>query len=520
MVESVNNPRGTGLLTQEQRFRLGTPKYRNQLTAVGLITVLSINALCYYSDIWQIYWGSCTVILVCTAVPFLVTWQSPLAGYFCLPNIFVALLALFHVGYYVPVRLHWVDGFDYMPSVDSRIGDLAMMLYCCALLSFTLGVSCAISWAARKTNWTPPPDRYKHPSITVVTRAGALVISLSLLLFAVFLVQIGSIDKILRLSYTDYMDFLTYEDPRFLETFVQLMPVGLLLVYVGFSSRKAVRRNLLYLDLVSIVYISWLTLIGARGPAFLFAVGVLYIRHVCYQRLSRTVVAAAAIMFLVAIPIIASYRNLPTGERAEAATHVGFDPLASVVEMGATYRTLYAFSAVFGPDRTPLMMGKSYVKAVENLLPNLGLRKNTSQVGDEDYRSTVWITEITDRISPLQSIQPGSAGSTGVGEPFANFGYFGIVAFFTILGFALAALEMYSLAVRSVTGASVLAAIFIPVNWYIRDDIFGVARAVVWPLSAILLTYLISSPKVTKLAKAGYAVISRSGESFLELPRS
>jgi oligosaccharide repeat unit polymerase len=506
VLQSTNNPNGAMFPSQKQRSPLGKLKYRNQLTVVGLIVMLAINAICYFLGIWQIYWGSCSVILLCTAVPFLVAWRSPLAGYFCFPNIFIALLALFHIGYYVPVRLRWVDGFNYMPPVDSRTGDLAMLLYCCALFSFALGVSCGIFWASRTANWTPLSEKDQILSSKAITRAGEVIIFLNLLLFAVFMVQIGTFDKILRLTYTDYIDFLTYDDPRFLSTFVQFLPIGLLFIYVGLSRRKAVKRILFYLDFTSVAYIGWLALIGARGPAFLFALALLYVRHICYGRLSRAVIAAAAITFLVAIPIIASYRNLPSGERAAAATQAGFDPLASVIEMGATYRTLYAFSAVFGQDRTPLIMGKSYLKAAEQLIPNLGFHKDTSQTSDKYYRSNVWITELID---PIAASQNSGAGSTGIGEPFANFGYFGIVAFFALLGLALGLLEMYSLAVKSVIGAAVLASLLIPVNWYVRDDIYGVARPIIWPLATILITYLFYSRGAILPAKA----VSRQHQS-------
>ena len=151
-----------------------------------------------------------------------------------------------------------------------------------------------------KRTRTPNPSSGggQRPASNAILSAGTFIILINLLLFAVFLIQIGGFDKITVLSYTDYIDFLTYEDPRFLFTFVQFLPVGLLLVYVGLSSRKAVRRNLFYLDVSSILYIGWLTLIGARGPAFLFAMGVLYVRHICYRRLSKRVVAAAAVTFL------------------------------------------------------------------------------------------------------------------------------------------------------------------------------------------------------------------------------
>jgi oligosaccharide repeat unit polymerase len=464
------------------------------MTIVALVIMLTGNGLCYYLGIWQIHWGSCAVILFFTAIPFLVSWKTPLAGYFCFPNIFVALLALFHIGYYVPVRLGLVDGLDYMPSVDSRTGDVAMILYCCALLSFSIGVSYGVSWASGKFASGPPSDRNRIPTAKAITWAGTLIILLNLFFFVVFLAQTGGLSKILRLSYTDYWDFLTYEDPRFLFTFVQFMPVGLLLVYIGFWSRKMARRNLIYLDISSILYIVWLILIGARGPAFLFAVAILYVRHLCHQRISNRTVIAAAVAFLFAIPIIASYRNLPTGERAAALRHADFNPLSGILEMGVTYRTLYAFSELFGSQERPLMMGASYVKAGQHLLPNLGMRKDSSQTAGY-YRSTAWITDVID---PLLASQNGGLGSTGIGEPYANFGFFGVVLFFLVLGFAVSILEIYSLAARSIMSTAILAAIFIPVNWYVRDDIYGTSRPVVWCLTIIGSSYFVLSRKTAR----------------------
>jgi oligosaccharide repeat unit polymerase len=516
MGQSVDNPSRAALPGRRQKLRSGKLQDRNLLTLIALLAVLAVNATCYYLGIWQIYWGSCTVILCCTAIPFLVTWRSPLAGYFCFPNVFVGLLALFHIGYYVPVRLGWMRSLGFMPSVDDPIADLAMTLYCCAFLSFALGVSWGIVRAGSTRTQNPSSGGGQRPASNAILGAGAFIILINLLLFAVFLIQIGGFDKITVLSYRDYIDFSTYEDPRFLFTFVQFLPVGLLLVYVGLSSRKAVRRNLFYLDVSSILYIGWLTLIGARGPAFLFAVGVLYVRHICYRRLSTKVVAAAAITFLLAIPIVASYRNLPTDERTVAVMREGFDPVAGILEMGGTYRTLYAFSAVFGSGRAPLLMGESYLKAAGKLLPNLGLHKDDSRANGY-YRSNAWITAA---IEPISAPRTLGDGSTGIGEPFGNFGYFGVVGFFALLGFGLAWLEIYSLTIRSVIGSAVLASIFIPVNWYVRDDIFGVARAVAWPLATILFAYLIFSSRAKKPGKAGYAVLSHSSEKVSSLPRS
>jgi O-antigen polysaccharide polymerase Wzy len=501
MLRSTDNRSCAAAKPREKRAS-GKLKYWDQLAILGSVVILAINALCYYLGAGQIYWGNCAVVLLCTAVPFLVTWRSPLAGYFCFPNIFLALLALFHIGYYVPVRLGWVDGLDYMPPVDSQTGDLAMLLYCCAVVSFTLGISCGISWARRRAGWTPLSEKNNARVAKAITRAGALIILVNLLLFAVFMVQIGALEKIFQLSYTDYIDFLTYDDPRFLSTFVEFMPIGLLFIYVGLSTQKVAKRTLFYLDFASVAYVAWLALIGARGPAFLFALAVLYVRHICYRRLSLKAVGAAVLAFLIAIPIIASYRNLPSGERWAAATHAGFNPLAGVIEMGGTYRTLYAFSAIFGLDRTPLLMGRSYSSAAERLLPNLGLHKDAPHTNGRYYRSNVWITEVID---PAASQDMG-VGSTGIGEPFANFGYFGIVAFFTLLGLVLGMLEIYSLAVKSVIGAVALASLFIPVNWYVRDDIYGAVRPIVWPLGIIIAVYLLYSRRAILPANAGSTI--------------
>jgi oligosaccharide repeat unit polymerase len=199
------------------------------------------------------------------------------------------------------------------------------------------------------------------------------------------------------------------------------------------------------------------------------------------------------VAFLFAIPIVASYRNLPAGERAAALRHADFNPLSGILEMGGTYRTLYAFSEVFESQERPLM-GTSYIKAAQHLLPNLGMRKDSSQTAGY-YRSNVWITDVID---PLLASQHGGLGSTGIGEPYANFGFFGVVLFFLVLGFALTVLEIYSLAAKSIMSTAILAAVFIPVNWYVRDDIYGVARPVVWCLIVIGSSYFVLSRRMAR----------------------
>ena len=483
---AVRNP--VGLPTRKSRSLLfGRLERRDCLTIVALATLLGLNAFCYYLDAGQIYWGSCAVVLLFTLVPFFVTRNSPLAGSFCFPNILVVLLALFHLGYYIPVRLGLVDGFDYMPSVDSRAGDLAMILYCCAVVSFSIGVWFGVLASRSKVVRVPSRDRTRIQRARAITWTGAFIITLGLFLFLVFLTQTENISKIFTLSYAEYWDFLTYEDPRFLMTFVQFMPIGLLLVYVGCWSRGMSRRKLIYLHIASALYIMWLILIGARGPAFLSAVAILYVRHLCYRRVSNRAVLTAAVAFLFLVPIVASYRNLPTSERAAALKQAHLNPLFAILEMGATYRTLYAFSEMFGSGQTPLMMGDSYVKAGQHLLPNLGTHKDSSYAAGY-YRSTVWITEVID---PLLAAQNVGAGSTGIGEPYANFGFLGVVLFFVLLGFALTTLEIHSLAARSTLSTAILATIFIPVNWYVRDDIYGTARPVVWCLAIISSVYFL-----------------------------
>ena len=127
-------------------------------------------------------------------------------------------------------------------------------------------------------------------------------------------------------------------------------------------------------------------------------------------------------------------------------------------------------------------------------MPNLGLRKNSSPTAGY-YRSNVWIT---DAIDPLLAAQNVGLGSTGIGEPYANFGFVGVALFFLILGFVLTVLEVYSLAAKSIMCTAILAAIFIPVNWYVRDDIYGMARPVVWCLIVIASSYLVFSRSTAK----------------------
>jgi hypothetical protein len=89
-------------------------------------------------------------------------------------------------------------------------------------------------------------------------------------------------------------------------------------------------------------------------------------------------------------------------------------------------------------------------------------------------------------------VSTGGLGSTGIGEPFENFGYLGVVGCFWFLGLVIGGLEQHFFLTRSHFVIAIICGLFIPLNWYIRDDFYGTLRPAVWPIVIISFIFYIS----------------------------
>lgn len=458
-----------------------------------LFALLALNALCYFFHALYGLWASVVVVVLVLMYSLTINYRHMAARHFSWATIFVVLLALFHLGYYLPARIGLIDELDFMPSVSSVESEVAILLFGAAVLAFEAGVlsGCRRAWNRR--------HRQRQPQLDTLTDSGARllgiglpILALGLLLLVIFVVQQGGLRKIFLMSYADYNIFRTESDSRFEETGIQLFPVGILITYVGLLLQGARKKPVFCLRSLASAFVLWLLLVGNRGAALLLIVGFIYAGHLCKRPVPWKTLVLVGIFSTVAIPVIAAYRNVIAGDRLTAARDANLVPLAAAVEMGQTYRTLVGFAEFFWKDHYPLMMGKSYAMAVPQLLPNLGLSKGHAPGGDY-YRSAMWITEKLDPATARAS--SGGLGSTGIGEPYANFGYGGVVALFWSLGLGIGGLEQYFLLTRSAFTIAVICGVFAPINWYVRDDFYGTFRPVAWAILAITFLFYLSKPR-------------------------
>lgn len=457
--------------------------FRDQLALFGLLT---LNAMSYFFHFLFGLWASAFLVVLVLIYSVIVNRRHMLARHFSWANIFLALLALFHLGYYLPAKLGLIDEIDLLPSVTSTVCEVAVLLFSAAVLAFELGVlsGCRFAWKRKSLG------RGTEPLMATVSstllRIGLPILGISVVLLVIFVLQIGSIRNIFQMDYKQYWDFMTDSDSRFLETGIVFCPVGVLITYVALLFRGPRNRQLMYIRLFGAAFIIWLLLVGSRGQALLLLLGLLYVGHLCKRPVPWRTIVLVGVFSLVGIPLIATYRNVAVGDRLEAVQDAKLVPLAAAVEMGQTFRTLVGFVDFFWNDHYPLMMGKSYWMAVPTLLPNVGLSKGSVPNG-EYYRSAMWITEMLDPVTAR--VSSGGLGSTGIGEPYANFGYLGVVGFFWLIGLVIGGLEQYFLLTRSGFVIAVICGIFASINWYVRDDFYGTLRTVVWALVVIVLLF-------------------------------
>lgn len=454
-------------------------------THLVILGLLIANYVSYLMHILYGLWASAITLVLLITCSMRLNRRCLLARHFSWANIFIALLVLFHLGYYLPAKIGLIDEVDFMPSIRSAESQVAMILFCAAVLAFESGVlsGCRRALVRQRRRRETRTDDMR--SASALLAIGLPVLALSIVVLAIFTFQQGGLQSTFKMSYADLNDFLSRSDSRFVETGVQFFPVGVLITYVGLLYKGVRGRPIICVRALSCLFIAWLLIVGSRGTAFLLVLALLYVGHLCHRPVRWRTILIVGILVTIMIPVIAAYRNVSGGGRLEAAREATLIPLAAALEMGQTYRTLVGFVDYFWKDRHPLMLGRSYWIAVPRLIPNVGLSSGSIPAGDY-YRTTVWITEL---LEPSTARAGGGLGSTGIGEPYANFGYPGVVALFWCLGFVIGGLEQYFLLTRSGAAMGIICGIFIATNWYIRDDVYGTIRPVVWSVVVILFIF-------------------------------
>lgn len=402
------------------------------------------------------------------------------------PMLYLSLLGLFHLGVVVPWALGIYDvshtpGF--VPYGHSRA--LAILTY--SILVYQVGLLTALGGQRFHTSSIIQDESKLEDSR--VFKVGSTLFLFGSAMFVIGLIRLGSVGYD-RLTYSETFRLRAESDPRFFGTGMTIALIGLSLAAAG-GSKRQMRLTYVYTGIWFLTFFY----LGFRSPAITAALLVMAVAFKKGVRWPRWAPWVVGLMLLVAVPMARVIREEPLDERSLSSSLREMSILDGPAEVGSALRPLTETVDLIGPDN--YRYGKTYLTAMKGILPNLALRWEAPATESiDDLPPGHWITALVD---PWAYKNHEGMGFSGVAEPYMNFGFAGVVAYFFLLGILLVRLEQLSN--RSSYSLAIWALLVGPLLWTIRNDFREFFRPVVWGLLCLGLVWFFSG---------GYSLISRT----------
>ena len=397
------------------------------------------------------------------------------AGPLCWPNIFLVILTLFHLGYYVVVANGLTAPLPFMPDLQHAADiNLALQLFATSCLAFEGG---AIAYLAIGRPSQSLSTRDHRRAERIFFKLGVAVTAASFGLFVVYIDQLGGLSAIARVDYTKYITFLQSHDPRFAALSIDYLPAGLLLMYAFLDKdSRQHRKRVIAIILPFMGFTLWLLWVGDRGAALLYWLALAYVHNLRGGRISGRKLALMASVILLLVGPVRAIRNLTPSARVRGLATASYNPVNGVSEMGLTFRP---YLALIQQRANGTSLGsKPYVSALAHVVPNIGSLNSQNR----PFRTTLYVSYLVDPVSAAAGI---GLGGSAIGEPFLAFGLVGLVTVCAALGCLVAVLECRAAHGRSPATLALIPLVFYPLNFYVRDDIYGVTRPVIWGCIAV-----------------------------------
>lgn len=402
---------------------------------------------------------------------------------------YVICLAAFHLGH-VAVHVTGLADLSYLVTGDMARWHQVAAWYCMlAYAAFGIGLSLSMSGRGSVPAATLAADRLEQ------NLSSAFWIGVALLLAAVaaLLLTVGSVGNILRFSRAEI--FAGVGDTRGYGYFLMVAPSAAVLLLAG--ANTVARRWFAYT--IGAVLALAILFLGYRSsvlfPALLGA--VLWVK--LGRRIPLGVVVVAVVIVAIAIPSVrylraqGPYQDV-TREDVQQALSQGSEAQNALLEIGGV-STVVAYVVKTVPHEWPYRWGQSYWLALKTSIPNFGSgiaaseREAVSSGGivNRDMLSEMhpadWYTFVVDR---WMFDSGGGAGFSTIAEAYLNFGTWGVVGFFALLGFGLGRLDRADVRAdgRVLVGAGALL-------WPLLKTVRNTFGVFVKPLVFIVLTIVV-----------------------------
>ncbi|MGO9021542.1 MAG: O-antigen polysaccharide polymerase Wzy [Syntrophobacteraceae bacterium] len=386
-------------------------------------------------------------------------------GFFSLPVGYLLLLGIFHLGMILPMlmgfRVELTNPWPFSPSVSKSLSlcGIAFAFYSAAALSS--------KYRTAESRQLMMQHHFSDTTYNISIRF-LLIGGLILGAMGVFFLGVGMWRlNLFQVTYGESYMLRMDNDPRLFGTGYLFALMGMVI-----STSAATRRQIKWIAMISVFVFAPLFLYGFRGHLIVYFMALLSIWYRKDRRLTRKIgcVALAAVVLLV--PAIKAIRDSRSLSFSDAIKDVSF--LDFVTEAGGSLRPLVEIVNQIDYLKNPYWYGASYWTGVTRIIPNL----NPDWARADSVKIDVPSAWITERLDPCAYAIGGGMGSSGIAEPFLNFGPFGVVLFFGLAGYLLMKYEHvskvnpYHFAVLMCAYASLL--------WTCRNDFTEFFRPTVW----------------------------------------
>lgn len=392
---------------------------------------------------WPIYIVSLVFVWLCVYIAVTYTHFKTL---YLFTSAYIISLLIFHLGHVVLHSFGWENIIYYKTGSMAIWYERAGWCTLLAVASLGLGVGLTLRSRVKTTSKSSDEDK-KNLSAAYWIGIGLLAAS-----FVSLVITFATVGNILQFTRTEIFGGAA-TDIRGFGFFILVMPSAIILMVVG-----AVKKNEKWIAYSLAVFAAIaLLLLGYRSSA-LFSGLIGAILWVKVGKRIPVVVAVSMILFvLVVIPTVRYLRDLGTFQDVTQAkvveSYKSTGMKEAVQEVGGV-NGIIANVLQWVPENEPFWYGQSYKWALTKIFPNLGFSQSASGRNKSSTIQTVKNKEILNSNPAVWYIYNtnrwkfdhglGSGFST-IAEPYLNFGYPGIVFYFTLLGFLLCKLDHVNL---------------------------------------------------------------------------
>jgi oligosaccharide repeat unit polymerase len=360
---------------------------------------------------------------------------------------YILPLVLFHLGITIPDAFGLFDGLGWPEGSMNIWFEMSGYFTVLALGALGVGISLSMLLGKKEERTLTPLILYRTQAIAYYDGLWLLAVSVAMLGLA-----IGSMGNLLNYNRVDF--FRATEDTRGLGVLLMTFPSCLVLLGIGARTR---RQKMLGYSICLIGAIL-LLLSGYRASAMFPAIIAVVLWVKTGRRVPLLVAGAAIIIVTIIIPASGALRS--AGTYADI-TFEGIGASLDESTLQETFRTMGQTGGVAAhvyrlvPRVDPYRYGDTYVDAFTNAFPNIlpEMGENKRLIGKnkaytDEITNTIPSDWLTYRIAKDKFDRGEGVGFSGVAEPYLNFGWIGIIAYFSILGFLLNKIDQMNLVQR------------------------------------------------------------------------